>query len=140
MALHRLIQEPVDLGQGMVVEISAGMGYLPTELVRVPTKVLQQAQSALIQAKNRGRGQVVRFDETFMELGRRRQYLVGRMSQALAQGEFQLVYQPRVALSNHHIGDSFEALIRWHAPDGFISPGEFIPMAEESGFINPLGD
>ena len=43
MELHRLIQEPVDLGQGLVVEISAGMGYLPTDLVRVPTKVLQQA-------------------------------------------------------------------------------------------------
>ncbi|WP_323813223.1 bifunctional diguanylate cyclase/phosphodiesterase [Cellvibrio sp. NN19] len=140
MALHRLIQEPVDLGQGLVVEISAGMGYLPTALVRVPTKVLQQAQSALIQAKSRGRGQVVRFDETFMEQGRRRQYLVGRMSQALAQGEFQLVYQPRVALNSHHMGDSFEALIRWNAPDGFVSPGEFIPMAEESGFVNPLGD
>ena len=49
MALHRLIQEPVDLGQGLVVEISAGMGYLPTDLVRVPTKVLQQALQQMYQ-------------------------------------------------------------------------------------------
>ena len=62
------------------------------------------------------------------------------LRKALAAGEFELYYQPVVNLETNEIS-GFEALIRWRHPEkGLISPGTFIPVAEEIGFIVPLGE
>lgn len=92
-----------------------------------------------MQAKLAGHGAIELFDAQHLSRDRRWLDLASRMYGALRQQEFSLVYQPRVVLGGGQ-GSSFEVLVRWQASEGAISPGEFIPIAEKSGFILPLGD
>jgi EAL domain-containing protein (putative c-di-GMP-specific phosphodiesterase class I) len=101
---------------------------------------LKTADIALYEAKNTGRG-TYRFYEPEMNA---RMQARGKLEQdlqsALANGEFELFYQPIVNLEDNKIS-SFEALLRWRHPErGLVSPAEFISVAEEMGLIIPLGE
>ena len=134
------IGEPVMIdghqaGVGASVGIAVGPGDGPS-----PEKLLRNADLALYRAKADGRG-TFRFFEAGMD-----EHMLTRLAmeqdlrKALPSGEFELYYQPVVNLQSGAIS-GFEALIRWNHPQrGLISPATFIPLAEETGFIVPMGE
>jgi EAL domain-containing protein (putative c-di-GMP-specific phosphodiesterase class I) len=93
----------------------------------------------MYRAKGDGRAQFAFFDDTMHTHANARLELENDLRRALEQDEFELVYQPDVALANGQV-IGVEALIRWHHPRrGLLLPGEFIGVAEESGLIVPIG-
>ncbi len=127
---------------GHSIQASASMGVVVTEAepVRDPVDVMRRADLALNEAKRAGRGVVRPFDESMDESIRFRRQIESGLSKAIAAGELKLVYQPILAREELEIV-GFEALLRWNSPEfGPISPGLFIPIAEESNLIHELGD
>src|SRR5467141_3811218 len=135
-----LISEPYDIdGHQAVIGASIGIAVGPGDGLR-PDKLLRNADLALYRAKSDGRG-TFRFFEPAMDLQMQtRRVMEQDLRKALPAGEFELYYQPVVNLANSDIS-GFEALIRWNHPErGIVSPAAFIPLAEEIGFIVPLGE
>ena len=134
------VSEPYDIdGHQVVIGTSVGIAVGPDDGVD-PDQLIRNADLALYRAKGDGRG-TYRFFEPEMDAQMQaRRAMEYDLRKALAAGEFELHYQPVVNLESNEIS-GFEALIRWHHPEkGLISPGEFIPLAEEIGFIVPLGE
>ena len=100
--------------------------------------ILEDADIAMYRAKELGQPHLY-FDREIYEQATARQRTETELREALRHGEFALVYQPILALKTNELV-SVEALVRWqHPARGFVSPAEFIPVAEESGLIAPLG-
>jgi diguanylate cyclase (GGDEF)-like protein len=135
----QLISEPFQLDEVQVaVRTSVGMACFPRD-GRDPDQLLKRADLALYAAKAAGRNTSRFFDPVFEENANARVRLQQEMGNALAQEQFAVVYQPQVNLHSGQV-TGFEALVRWqHAERGLIGPGEFIPVAEETGQIVPLG-
>jgi len=126
-------------GHRMQIGMSAGVAIYPTDGSNART-LLANADAALYQAKLEMRGSVRLFE---IELGtrlRERREMQNDLRTAIQHGELTLHYQPQLKIaSSDTIG--FEALARWRCPKrGTVSPGTFIPIAEESGLIIPLGE
>ncbi len=134
------LSEPYDIGgQQAVIGVSIGISVGPSDGPS-PDKLLRNADLALYRAKSDGRG-TFRFFEPVMDLQMQtRRIMEQDLRKALPAGEFELHYQPVVNLASNEIS-GLEALIRWNHPTkGLISPATFIPLAEEIGFIVPLGE
>jgi len=134
------LSEPYDIdGQQAVIGVSTGISVGPGDGSN-PDKLLRNADLALYRAKSDGRG-TFRFFEPVMDLQMQtRRIMEQDLRKALPAGEFELHYQPVVNLASKEIS-GFEALIRWNHPGkGMISPADFIPLAEEIGFIVPMGE
>jgi diguanylate cyclase (GGDEF)-like protein len=134
------ISEPFDIdGHQAVIGASIGIAVGPGDGL-TPDELLRNADLALYRAKGDGRG-TFRFFEAGMDLQMQaRRILEQDLRKALPAGEFELYYQPIVSLSNNAIS-GFEALIRWNHPTrGIMAPNAFIPLAEEIGFIIPMGE
>jgi len=101
-------------------------------------RLLQEADMALYRAKASGRNSLRFFDPVMqMEVNRRSQ-LERKLREAIASQQLELYVQPQISSDQQYVG--MEALLRWHDPvEGFISPVDFIPVAESSGLIIPLG-
>jgi diguanylate cyclase (GGDEF)-like protein len=137
--LVRTLSAPFDLdGHRVVVGASAGIAVTPHDGTS-PDKLLRSADTALYRAKLDERG-TYRFFEPDMDARlQARVALELELRQAVQNHEFELVYQPLFNLATNAIC-GFEALLRWHHPTrGPLFPNEFIPMAEETGVIVPLG-
>ena len=100
--------------------------------------LIQEADTAMYRSKDAGRNAVTMYDTSMRERVARRVGLERRLRHALSEGEFAAYYQPLVALPSGRV-HGFEALARWTDGSESISPVEFIPVAEESGLIVPLG-
>jgi len=102
--------------------------------------LLRHADTAMYAAKSQGRGNFQFFSGAMNAATHERLLLEHRLWLALEQHEFELYLQPQIRLSDQAIIGA-EALLRWHHPElGMVAPDRFIPIAEESGLILPLGD
>ncbi len=131
--------EPFDLdGQRATVGVSVGIAIAPRDGVS-PDPLLRNADMALYRAKSEGRG-TWRFFEPEMDASiRARRAMGAALRDALANGEFELHYQPIYDLDYDRVR-AFEALLRWRHPEfGYVQPSEFIPVAEELGLMVTLG-
>jgi len=137
---RKAILEPFDLkGHQVKVDISVGISIAPNDATELD-ELIKDADIALYEAKNTGRGTYCFFEPKMNARMRARGQLEQDLQSALANSEFELFYQPVVSLKDNNI-KSFEALLRWHHPTrGLVSPTEFIPIAEEMGLIIPLGE
>ncbi len=139
-ALLEAIAQPIEM-QGNVLFLSACAGA--SECHDAQTKhntLMAQAESALYHAKPRGPGQWQLFDSALSQQVVRRLHLHNELHRALDADELRVYYQPQIRISDGALV-GFEALVRWqHHRLGWISPGEFIPVAEESGIINRIGE
>ncbi|AWK87583.1 putative bifunctional diguanylate cyclase/phosphodiesterase [Azospirillum thermophilum] len=121
------------------VRPSVGIALFPDHTDEAQ-ELLRAADTALYAAKRSGGRRHAFFHKELAEQARRHLALDGDLRSALANRQFRLHYQPKVSLIDLSL-EGFEALLRWEAPGkGMISPGEFIPVAEDTGFIVPLGD
>ncbi|MFZ9818859.1 MAG: putative bifunctional diguanylate cyclase/phosphodiesterase [Ilumatobacteraceae bacterium] len=132
--------EPLSLRQGDVF-VSASVGvatYQPT-ISGNADDLLRHADTAMYRAKDAGRNCVAVFDESMLERVTQRLAVETALYRALERRELRLVHQPIVDIEDGEVV-GFEALMRWQRDDGsMISPAEFIPIAEETGTIVPIG-
>lgn len=137
--IQKTLTQPIKLSMTEVtITASIGIAYSSTGYQK-PIEVLRDADTAMYQAKSRGKACYALFDPSMHSHAIQQLQIENDMRRALERDEFFLVYQPIVSLeTNQLIG--FEALARWQHPErGLVNPGEFISVAEETGLILPLG-
>ncbi|MGN6703361.1 MAG: putative bifunctional diguanylate cyclase/phosphodiesterase, partial [Burkholderiaceae bacterium] len=140
---HGILQElgkPFHIRQEIVhVSGSIGITFYPEDATE-PDDLVRNADQAMYTAKNAGRNRVFTFDRTMRESVLQRLNTIADLRNALAGGQFRLYFQPIVDLKDGSIVKA-EALLRWFHPQrGLIAPNAFIPLAEETGLINEIGN
>lgn len=137
--IQRAVEKPFRLG-AKTVNITASAGIVLNQKVHQgPEEMVRDADTALHRAKLDAKGAYVVFDnEMYRNALRFIEYKSG-MQQAISDGSFEVHYQPIMEIATGQLV-SMEALVRWPCTGGFISPTEFIPIAEETGLILPLGE
>jgi diguanylate cyclase (GGDEF)-like protein/PAS domain S-box-containing protein len=138
--LLKLIAKPFVINENEIkISTSIGLAWLPKD-GDMPDTILKHADLAMYQAKEMGRNQYRQFTEQLHDQLQRYIRFSRELPEALANGDFYLCFQPKVDLAKKRI-IGVEALIRWdHAELGSISPFDFISIAEDTGFIVPLGN
>jgi diguanylate cyclase (GGDEF)-like protein/PAS domain S-box-containing protein len=125
-------------GRSIRVGLTIGIARSPDDGTDAQM-LMSNADAALYRAKAEGRGGVRFFDTEMDRRKRERRALQRDLQVAIERGEFELHYQPQAEITGKLI--AFEALLRWRHPTrGFVSPADFIPIAEESGLIVPIGE
>jgi diguanylate cyclase (GGDEF)-like protein len=137
--LMAVLEKPLSVAdQEVLVTISMGISTFPDDTDTAQT-LLHQAETATLRAKEAGRNCYQYYAATMNQGVMERLRLEADLRLALVREEFQLFYQPKVSCTNGEIVGA-EALLRWRHPvRGLVSPGEFIPMLEESGLIKSVG-
>ena len=134
------IREPFHIdGEEVVTTFSIGIALYPQDAAAA-SPLIKHCENALHYAKVSGRNQYQFFSRDMNQKARARLDLESRLRRALANEEFVIYYQPKVRAADNTIVGA-EALVRWLDPDrGMIGPSEFIPVAEETGLIEQIGD
>ncbi|MBS0462113.1 MAG: EAL domain-containing protein [Proteobacteria bacterium] len=129
----------VDERSEVTITPSIGISLYPAHGL-APTDLLKHADTAMYQAKAIGRNTFLAYTESMEVQARQRANITAALRRALDRDEFQLLYQPRLSLARGRISGC-EALIRWHSEElGEMMPGDFIPIAEETGMIVRIGE
>lgn len=133
------LRTPLPTASGdMFVTASIGVAYAPKQLDLTADTLLQHADTAMYRAKDAGRNCIALFDDTMLEIVTKRLDIETALYRALERNELGLVYQPIIDM-NIGLVVGFEALMRWQRDNLSIAPSDFIPIAEETGIIVPLG-
>jgi len=140
-SLINALSEPWDLEGHAEVRLGASVGItIHPDFGPSPEMLLQQADAAVYRAKTDGRGGFRFFDESLTASARKRIEMESRLRRAIVNGELELHYQPQIDSRDGRIIGG-EAFVRWRDRErGLISPGEFIPVAEQTGMIGAVGD
>jgi diguanylate cyclase (GGDEF)-like protein len=134
----RSLADPTEVAQHTIIT-KASIGLAMASPGEDPSVLLSNADIAMYEAKHRGKSTWVRYTDAMGARIGAEAVLIRELGQALEHDEFTLVYQPIVRLADDHV-TGVEALIRWNHPTrGQISPIEFIPVAERTGQIVPIG-
>ena len=129
---------PID-GKRAIIGTSVGVAIAPYDGIE-KDEITRASDLALYAAKNGGRGQFRFYSSDLKDEEEERRLLLDDLREALATDQIQLHYQP-VVRTKDHVVVGFEGLMRWEHPErGNVSPGIFIPAAEESNLINQLGE
>lgn len=129
----------VDDRNEITITPSIGISLYPAHGL-APTDLLKHADTAMYQAKAIGRNTFLAYNEQMEAQTRQRANITAALRRAVDRNEFQLLYQPRLSLARGRISGC-EALLRWHSEElGEMMPGDFIPIAEETGLIVRIGE
>lgn len=121
------------------ISVSIGIALYPDDGNSIDM-LLKNADQAMYAAKNQGRNRFCYFAQSMQDAALTRMRITNDLRTAIAEQQFMLVYQPIINLRNNSIIKA-EALIRWiHPSNGLINPADFIPIAEDTGLINEIGD
>lgn len=137
--IQKILSVPVTLDDREVfTTVSIGI-TMSSSISESAEDLLRDADTAMHRAKNNGKARFEIFDPQMREQALRIMQLETDLRRALSRNEFVLYYQPIVSFDTGRLA-GFEALIRWNHPQkGFVSPADFIPVAEDNGMINPIG-
>ena len=130
------LRHPVEVA-GHQLHVTASVGVRALAGAADPEHAVRDADLALYAAKAAGKDQAIVFDDALRRDQERQARTLDRLRDALADGAFEVHYQPLVRLRDERVV-GVEALVRW--PAGAVAPGEFVPIAEASGLIVPLGE
>ncbi|MGC9524357.1 MAG: EAL domain-containing protein [Limnospira sp.] len=139
--VQKILAAPFNLGgPEMYTTASIGIACSPPSQELAAQDLLRDAHTAMYRAKALGQGRHEIFISTMHTQALQQLELESDLREAIKNREFQLHYQPIINLRTEQIV-GFEALVRWISPKrGFVSPGEFIPLSEDTGLIIPLGE
>ena len=134
-----VLREPITI-DGVELRLTASVGIaLSSDELDEPQELMRAADLAMYQAKNTGRGRRARYESGMRTRAREDLALNSDLDRALDRGQLEVYYQPTISLKTYTINGA-EALLRWHHPaKGMIPPLSFIPLAEKSGQIVPIG-
>ena len=140
IAINKKISEPFQLGDEVVyISASIGITFYPTDGADADS-LIKNAEQSMYVAKNDGRNRYSFYTSSLQEAAQARRLMINDLRGALADNQLRVYFQPIVDLKDGRIFKA-EALLRWEHPVfGMIAPMEFIPLAEETGLINEIGD